>query len=355
MRIRNHPKRLVTSPRGVVAATLVATLALVAGCSDDSNASPSESTTGTLPRSTSTLPTTTTTTMLAPDGSDGPGSDSLAGLWLATAEGITDEDGTVYAKPDADETLREPVDDGFGGVFYSRCAGDAVTCSVEHVLRRGTEPQVIGDADRLFAVGTYQGRQVLITSWTDPSLVPSFEGNVSGLVARLLDTTNGDVLGPYAWFGWESGPFAADVENDTFVACFGEGEACGFSKFADPALPSGEVAGTEFSTVMSLALDMEATKLTWLEMAPMTGSLHVHIADLGSGAPPATEELRTEDEAPADDAVTDGTWVAIRTGTTVEMRSLGENEAEGEREVPDDVTGMAIRSLGSAGSSNGML
>lgn len=332
MRLRFAARRL--------APLLVAVVMVVAACSadDDPSASP-DTTTGTVPRD----PTTTTTSTL-------PGEADLPGLWLVTSTGLYDEEGERWSSLEVDQTLRNPVDDGAGGVYYLRCVDVAPNCAIEHVDSAGGTPAVLGEAQRLLALGTAGGAPLLLTSWQDPAVTPSFEGNVSGLVLRTVDVQSRETSSPVTpWFGWESGPFAADVENDLVAACVGEGETC--ELFTSDGLDGVRtpVPGVDFSTVMSLVLDAEGTQLTWLVSEPMAGTLSARVLDLESGEI-ADTPLRAETDDPADESVTDGTWAAVRVGSTVDLVDLVEGTT-GQREVPDDVSEMAIRSGG--GSSQG--
>jgi len=343
MRLNRRSSGAITA---LVATILVAT---VAGCSSsDDTGSSSDTTTGTVGRST----TTTTTEPVSPSTSAGTTS-TTPGLWLATPAGITDEKGTVWAKPKDGETLRAPLDDAMGGVVYLRCVGETPTCAIEDATVRDQVPLSLGPADGLLAVGTAHERRVLITSWTDPSIVPSFEENRSSLVARLVDMENGQVTPLAGWFGWESGPFAADVENDQFAGCFGEGETCGFGLATGPDQVA-PVDGIEPATVTSLALDPEGKQLTWVEAAPMSGAVDVKSMTLPAGNP--TSVQIQGDEAPAaDDAVTDGSWVAIRVGTSVSFHHLTGDPGDTTLTVAGGVTEMAIRELGGGGGADSVL
>lgn len=327
---------------GVVAATFAA-VALIAGCGTDEAAEPPSTTTGVVDRSTTTA---------RPPSTSGDDADDLPGLWLAGPAGITDEQGTSWAEPKTGESLRSPLDDGLGGVLYLRCLGDAPTCDVEHATSKDTVAAVIGEADSLLAVGTIDDRRVIISTWTDPTIVPSMEEDRSGLVARLIDLDDGTVTALAGWFGWESGPFAADVEEGRYVVCFGEGESCSMTTSTGIDAPA-PLAGTDVATVMSVAVEADGTKVTWVEAEPMSGVVNAHTAELPSGVP-TTIQLRSEDAPTADDMVTDGEWVAIRTGTDVVFRDLAADPTVdvGTLTVVDGVSEMALRTAGgSAGSS----
>ncbi len=333
-----------------VALVVVAGLVPLACSSNENTIRPSDTTTGTIDRSTSTTSTVPRSESTEPGTT---GDDGIPGLWLATGSGIVDSDGQVWAEPKAGETLRNPIDDGVGGVAYLRCIADRVTCTIEDARTRGKVPAVLGEADTLLAAGSYQQRRVLLTSWTDPSLVPSFEANVSGLVARLVEMDSGQVTPMLGWFGWETGPFSGDVESDRFATCLGEGEVCqaGTAIGMTPFVP---IVGREPATVTSLALDPGATRLTWIETEPMAGVVTAVVADLATANVAATV-LSSPTAEPADDAVTDGTCVAIRTGAEVEMVQLGPDGVRGTVEVPDDVAEMAIRTAGGGGAANDIL
>lgn len=333
-------------------------MTLASACGTDDDASPSDVTTGTIDRSTST----TTTTQ--PEGTDpstgGPGADDpLVGLWLALPVGITDEEGTVYAKSKAGETLRSPLDDGLGGVYYLRCVDDRPNCTIEHSISPDQVPAELGEASTLLAVGTSDSVPVLLTSWMDPSLTPSFEANVSGLVARVIDLETAKVVSTQPWFGWESGPFAADVENDIAAVCFGEGESCSLSLLAGVGGTPVTVEGVDLATVMSLALDATGQHLTWVESTPMDGAVTLHTAVVSPTGPSATDvttvPLSEEGQPSPDDAVTDGSWVALRTGVKVAVREVGGQERDGEIKVPPGVIEMALRTPGAGGSAQSSL
>lgn len=329
-----------------LAASAAATMVITSACSSDGTVESSETTTGIVDRSSTTLDTTTTT---APR-SGGAGEEALVGLWLATPEGITDETGEVWAEPAVGETLRAPLDDGLGGVLYLRCPSNDASCVIEDARQPDQVPVELGEADSLIAVGESNGARVLLTSWRDQAVVPSFEQNTSGLVMRVIDLDSAEVLQVVpSWFGWESGPFAADVANGRWVACFGEGETCEIGSMPTPEAPLEPFAGVEYSTVMSLALDAEGSHVAWVETLPMSGAVNVWSMDLVGGVPSSTE-LRAESDTPSDDAVTDGVWVAVRVGTEVEVREL-ESGQEGTIDVASGVTEMAIRSSGSSGGA----
>lgn len=318
--------------------TLMAALAATAcGSGDDPLASP-DTTTGTVPRNS------TTTTTAVPEGTE-----DVPGLWLVTSTGLVDETGERWAAVKVDESLRNPVDDTAGGVYYLRCVGEAANCAVEHVDRPDGTPVVIGEAQRLLGLGVLGGRAVLITSWLDEAVTPSPETDTSGLVARFVDVQSRETTTPAApWYGWESGPFAADVENDLVAACFGEGESCELRTATGLDGEMTTVAGGDFSTVMSVALDADATRLTWLVSEPMAGTVTARVLELPSGTPVDTQ-LRAAEEDPPDEVVTDGTWAAVRVGAVVTLTDLVQ-ATTGEREVPPDVTEMALRSAGGASS-----
>ena len=178
MRFRYVPSRFA-SRRLLIVAVVGCVALLTAACGDD-DASPSDTTTGVVDRSS-------TTTTTAPTVTTEPSSEAPVGLWLSAPTGISTDDGDRFATPAAGETLRSPVDDGHGGVYYLRCTDASPSCAVEHVVERNGTPMKVGEADDLLALGTFQNSTVLLTSWTDPARVPSFEGDVSGLVARALD------------------------------------------------------------------------------------------------------------------------------------------------------------------------
>ena len=339
------PRPLTAALAALSAAVL---LAGSVGCSSDDAASPSSTTTG-----IADPITTTTTSPSTPSTSSADGSADLPGLWLASPTGISDESGELWARPRAGETLRSPLDDGIGGVIYLRCTGTQATCSIEDVPTKGASPTVHGTADSLLAVGTYREQRVVLTTMTDPSIVPSFEDNRSQLVAQLIELDADTVTTIAGWFGWESGPFAADVEQNTFVNCSGEGEMCELATGSDPT-QLAPVAGVEPSTVMALALDPAATRATWVEAAPMSGQVSVHALELPNGT--TTEfELRPDGSPLADDAVTDGNWVAVRSGTTVTLTQLATTgpaataAGAGTRTVPAGVTEIALRASGGGG------
>lgn len=159
----------------------------------------------------------------------------------------------------------------------------------------------LGEADNLMAIGTYQDHRVLLTGWTDTTIVPSFEEDRSGLVARLIDMDTQQVTPLDGWYGW-SGPFAADVENGRFAVCFGEGESCTLSATDDPSdLPP--VPDVDATTVLSLALDATGARLTWVESVPMSGEVKVGTLDLPGGAA-TTVDIQPANAPAADDAVT---------------------------------------------------
>jgi hypothetical protein len=105
------------------------------------------------------------------------------------------------------------------------------------------------------------------------------------------------------------------------------------------------------TTVMSVSLDETGKHLTWVETEPMGGRVVLRSMDLPFGAPQDVE-LRPDDGAPVDDAVTDGAWVAIRSGTKVELHQIGGDEKQGELNVADGVTQMALRPPGGGGSNS---
>lgn len=330
-------------PMVVIAAlSALVAVSVLASCSSDDAASPSETTTGIAPQ-------TTTTTTIDPGTTSVPsaGTDELPGLWLATSGGITDETGDVWAKPRAGETLRSPLSDGVGGVVYLRCTGDTLPCVIEDQQLKGVSPLALGEADNLMAVGTYQNHRVLLTGWTDTTIVPSFEEDRSGLVARLVDMDTKEVTPLNGWYGWESSPFAAAVENGRFAVCFGEGESCTLSTTENPDdLPP--VDGVDPATVLSLALDPTGVRLTWVETVPMSGEVIVGALDLPGGTA-TTVDVQAANAPASDDAVTDGSWVAVRTGTQVALSQLATTGPvaltgmSGTRTVPDGVSEMALR------------
>ncbi|MEI2652952.1 MAG: hypothetical protein V9G12_12555 [Microthrixaceae bacterium] len=195
MRSNSRPATVVLAALAAVAA-----VSLLASCSSDDAISPSETTTGIAPE-------TTTTTTIDPGSTSVPEARAeLPGLWLATSGGIVDETGEVWAKPRPGETLRSPLSDGVGGVVYLRCTGDTLPRVVEDQQLKGVSPLALGEADNLMAIGTYQDHRVLLTGWTDTTIVPSFEEDRSGLVARLIDMDTQQVTPLDGWYGWESGP-----------------------------------------------------------------------------------------------------------------------------------------------------
>lgn len=341
--------------RPVVAAIAAVFLTVVAaGCSSDDAGSPPSTTTG-------IADPITTTTAPAPDPGDSApdgGAAAMPGLWLAGPDGIADETGEVWARPRGGESLRSPLADGVGGVVYLRCTGDVRPCVVEDVPVRGMSPVALGEADTLYAVGTFQERPVLLTGWTDPSVVPSFEEDRSQLVARLIDLQTHEITPLPGWYGWESGPFAGDVERGTFVVCFGEGEVCQLSKGSDPAGLT-PVDGLDLATVMSLAIDVEATRVTWVQSTPMSGQVEIHVLSLADGTTTSTE-LQPESAPAVDDIVTDGAWVATRTGTAVVLTELaatgpaGTTGVTGTVTVTEGVTEMSLRPTGGGGGGPGL-
>lgn len=344
-------------PLLAAATAAVAVMTLATACSSD-DASPPDVTTGTVDRSTTT--TTTTEPDAADRGTGGDEDDPLVGLWLAVPVGITDEEGTVYAKSRAGETLRSPLDDGLGGVYFLRCTDGEPNCAIEHSTSPDEVPAVLGEASNLLALGTSDAAPVLLTSWMDPTLTPSFETDVSGLVAQVIDLETGRVVSSLPqWFGWESGPFAADVENDVGVVCFGEGESCALNVLAGIAGAPAPIAGVDLSTVMSLALDPTGQRLTWVESLPMDGAVTLHTAMLTPSDLTARDitaiPLSEEGRPSPDDAVTDGAWVALRSGIDVTVHEVAGQQREGTLKVAPEVTEMALRTLGSGGSASSSL
>ena len=348
MRSNSRPATVVLAALAAVAA-----VSLLASCSSDDAISPSETTTGIAPE-------TTTTTTIDPGSTSVPEAGAeLPGLWLATSGGIVDETGEVWAKPRPGETLRSPLSDGVGGVVYLRCTGDTLPCVVEDQQLKGVSPLALGEADNLMAIGTYQDHRVLLTGWTDTTIVPSFEEDRSGLVARLIDMDTQQVTPLDGWYGWESGPFAADVENGRFAVCFGEGESCTLSATDDPSdLPP--VPDVDAATVLSLALDATGARLTWVESVPMSGEVKVGTLDLPGGAA-TTVDIQPANAPASDDAVTDGVWVAVRVGRQVALSQLATTGpaaltgVTGTRTVPDGVTEMALREPAGGGGGNSPL
>lgn len=335
-----------------ITCSVLVTLSLVAGCSGDDSAGDG---TTTLPRDT-IAPTTATPETTAPVDPQ----DQLPGLWLATSKGIVDDEDTVYAPAAADEQLRSPVDDGNGGVFYLRCAENSEMCAIEHVTTPEGKPEALGEATDLMALGTLAGKPVLLTGWKDPARTPDFTTNVSELVVRVIDAVTGDVVSVHEWYGWESGPFAADVENDVFAACFGEGETCGLSILRDPDADGTPVEDAEIGHVMQLALSAQADRLTWLELT-VDNTYTIHDRDLIAGrsasrpVEPFAAPTDPDDPPIAPDALgiatTDGEWVAVFNGTTVELTQLYGDQLAGIREVPDDPREIALQSSGGGGAS----
>lgn len=332
--------------------SVLITMSLVAGCSGNDSAGDG---TTTLPRDT-VAPTTRTPDTTEP----GDPQDQLPGLWLATPKGIVDQDDVVYAAAGPDEQLRSPIDDGDGGVFYVRCPSNSEMCAAEHVTEPDGKPVALGEATGLLARGTVAGEPVLLTSWTDPKRAPDFTTNVSGQVVRVIDTVKGAVKGVHDWYGWESGPFAADVENDVFAACFGEGETCGLSLLRDPDADGTAVEDAEISHIVELALSAQADRLSWLELT-IDGTYIIHDRDLIAGSSrsrpiePLDAPMDPDEPAISPDALgvatTDGDWVAVFNGSSVEFTQLYGDQLTGVGEVPEDPREIALQSSGGGGAS----
>ena len=336
-----------SGPPRVLALAVAAVALLLAGCGSDDDASPPSTTTGIA----TTEPTSPTTT----GASDEP-SDDLPGLWVVGPTGLADETGQVWATAAGGEVLRAPTSVATGGVAYLRCAGETPTCKLEVVATAGAAPQQLGDADDLLAAGTVDDRATLLVGATDPTIVPSFEENRSSKVARLVDVESGRTTPVAGWFGWESGPFVAAFVPGHFAACFGEGETCELSTGTDPASMSPVAGAGDPSTVLSLALDDGGERMTWVTAVPMTGAVSVHLADVSAGGEASSIEVRKRSTPPADDVVTDGGWVAVRSGAEVTLWQLSTDGPleltgnQGTRKVPAETTEITLREPGGGGS-----
>lgn len=345
------------------------TVAATAACGSDGPVTgSSDTTTGTVDRlSTTTAPDPSDpqdpggSQAPGPGGADPGGADpgsEVPGLWLASPVGITDEQAAVYATPAPGESLRDPVDDGEGGVFYLRCTDPAPTCAIEHATAPDGTPTAIGTADDLLALGTREGRRVLVTSWTDVDRVPSAEQDAGSRVGRLVDVDDQRIEGPYEWFGWERRPFVADVEEDRLVMCVGVAATCRFSRLTAPEAPPVPITGIAEGSVVSAVLDVEGVQLAWLERPGGSGGVVAHRRHL-QGTEATEVTLREASDPPVDEAVTDGVWAALRTAGTVELWPLQADGPAGaeavEQAVPADVTQMAIKSTGGGGGGTSPL
>jgi len=339
------------APRHVLAALAVAAfLPALAGCSDD-EASPPPTTTGIA----ATDPTTTTAP--APTTTEFDESQALPGLWVVGPTGIADESATQWVAAAPGETLRSPVSDGAGGLVYLRCVGDVVPCNLEDVEREGAEPSVVTTVDELFAVGTFREQRVAVVSRTDPSIVPSPTETRSPQSVELRDLDTGAVTPVAGWIDATSAPAAIAVSGDQLVACFGQGESCTVETGTSPEAMVPVPGPTAPSAVTSLVLDpTEGRALTWLDTVPMTGKVVIHMFDIAAGTPAGELVLSEESAPPPDDAVTDGTWVALRNGDKVVFSQVKFGATPeltgntGTRTVPAETTEIAIRAEGGGGA-----
>lgn len=318
------------------------------GCSDPSDAAQS-STTST--STTASRPTAVPTTRI-PAASEPPG------LWVVAESGVLDESGQRYAAPveGSEEVLRSIVDDGAGGVYYLRCPEPLATeCAVEHAKEPNGEPRRLGTAVDLLAAGTRGERSVLAVAVIDPAREANQEADTGQTSGHLLDTTTGESIGTFEWYGWDTGPTALDLAGDSIVACMGRGEYCDIGASNDPAVMPTAIEGIEPDlTVSSLVLDAAGSVLAWIQLEPMDGSVVAVHRDLATGRE-VRDELRTSDEALPADAVTDGVWAAVRVGETVYLHELLDGTGAGTRTVPSTTSEIALRSSGAASGLNSRL
>jgi hypothetical protein len=324
---------------------------------------PAEATTTAVPDTTegSASPRSSTSAKGREEGSD------LPLLWVVTPEGLFTESGDLVASAEAPEAIFSPLDDTMGGVVFLRCPaeGDPAAgvpmaqgrtgCSLEHVAAIGEDPVVVFDESNsatevpqgLLAVGHLNGRTVFIASMEDLSIEPDFELNTSARFGRVFDVESGEVSRDFAdWYGWESGPFGVDVENDLFAACFGEGDACELATF-DENSEAGEIIDEADSPLMiSLVLAEDATSVTWLQYGGRDLDIIQSVQMDLTTKKTVTREIAVGSETNYDQISTDGTWVASLAPSEVRFVELGNTRNKGVREVPEDTAEVAIRTTG---------
>ncbi|MEZ5321176.1 MAG: hypothetical protein R2698_03670 [Microthrixaceae bacterium] len=345
-----------------VVVLLSLTAAFVASCSDDAarNEARTQPTTGTV------KPTTTTSVPGAPAPDD-----TIPGLWLLTPAGLLDENLDAWATPGDGETLRDPVDDGRGGVVYVRC-GKASGCGAEEAADPARQPRTLGLAEHVYAVGEYRGvRSMLVTGSGDDALAdPSTGEPIAGPAIAVVRVRERDPIGGV------SGTSGAGRDPPRCVrrgwqprrdrrVCGGERQLCDLplEQHRRTVRPLGRrTDGTgiaalergradehhhapEAAPIVSLAVP-DGGAVTWVTR---TGDGQVAVNR--AGEPPMTFA-----GVAGDDAVTDGKWLAVRKGDTVTMIDLANPEHRGTRKVPADTSRMAIREGGAGGSGGrGML
>lgn len=344
-------------PLALAALTALAGLSTaLAGCGSADESSPPSTTTGIA----TTEPISTSTTVAG--SADGGGSkNDVPGLWIVAPNtgqaggwNLTDEEGTVWATTAPGQVIHAPISDGLGGVAYIQCADSDQACQLQDAATAGATPRSLGAADSLLAAGSVQGRPTLLIGATDPSIEPSFQDDRSSKVARLVDVQSGQITPINGWYGWESGPFAAAIGDGRFAACFGEGETCAPVVGTTPDQLTPVPGADANTTVVSMALSPDGTRLTWATMVPMGGGVSLHLARLDQPTEPIGTVTLDSSNTTVDDVVTDGAWVAARSGRTVTLSQLADTGplsvtgSTGTRSVPDGTTDIAIREAGGA-------
>ena len=292
--------------------------------------------------SSSAPPTAPTTT---------PAEDPLPGLWLGLGSSINDEHGTQYAAAGRGENVRAPLDDGTGGVIYLRCFGDTLDCAIEHVTEPNGTATKLGVASDLLAVGRFKGHPALVTAWKDPSVEPDATADRSGQFGRIIDLDSGTAVATYNWYGWESGPFVADVENDQFVLCNGAGGICDLTlRAGDGAAADQRFSGVPTAQVSSVALDADGKVATWVTTDLDSGATVARVRQLASGATTSVTLLRPSEPA-ASTSATDGKWVALLVGDRIRLREIVGGTKRGQLVAPAGVLSISIRKPGKSGTA----
>ena len=351
---RTMPKGQGRSGR-VLGMLVAASVLLVVACSDGSSSTLERS--RTQPTTTVVEGSTPTTTVGAQTPTTRTKVDELPGLWIATEHNVQDDAGVVVAEAQDDsEVFRSPLDDGAGGVIYLRCTdGSERACAIERVAAGTEDAVVLGSALRLFALGTWNERPVVVTGFVDPARTADFETDRSDLLVGLVDLETGDLAATASWYGWESGPFAIDVEAAMVAVCIGEGETCELGTATDPAqMPLALEGAADGATVTSLALSADATVLTWVESEPMGGTVVAHHRDL-LGTATESIELRSSDASSPQEAITDGYWAAVRVDEVVYFTELLGGVGTGSKMVPIDTREVALRAGGGASGAQSKL
>lgn len=246
-------------------ALVTATALISAACSDDSTASSDTST-------TTSRPTTPSSRGGDGTGPTGPTAQTEApGVWLSDGVSITDETGASVATAPPGLALHDLTSDGADGVLFLQCpqvpgdganvpdtslpttpapgapttssptapgpgptgptadAGAAGSCTLEHVVSPGEAPHsmTIAGLDGILGAGsTADGGPAVAVTVTDPTRTPDFAQDRSNHVVEVVALDGGRSIARLDWFGWESGPFAIDIERGRVATCFGEGPTC---------------------------------------------------------------------------------------------------------------------------------